>query len=328
MHQLSFTDMEFELRRKTRKTRTERVTERLDELVPWGDLLDLIRPFYFESGHRGRQPFDLELMLRIHLLQISYNLSDPQMEDFLHENITARNFVGLEMADRTPDESTILQFRHLLEKHNIGEQIFKTINERISQAGLRFCKGRIVDASFIEAPSSTKNNSGKRDPEMASGKKGNTWHFGMKMHVATDTIVGIATDVVYGPANEHDISRARELISSDTEEVYGDAGYLGLNKRDEFNSAATRESPKRHYYINVRPGKIKDRPADNVLRRFEHLKSSVRCKVEHVFARVKLQMGYRKVRYRGIKKNAHRISTLLALANLYTWDCWKRRTVG
>lgn len=153
---------------------------------------------------------------------------------------------------------------------------------------------------------------------MASGKKGNTWHFGMKMHVAADTIVGIATDVVYGPAKELDISRARELklISSDTEDVYGDAGYLGLNKRDEFNSAATQKSPKRHYYINVRPGKVKDRPADDVLRRFEHLKSSVRCKVEHVFTRVKLQMGYRKVRYRGIKKNAHRISTLLALANL------------
>ena len=153
MHLLSFTDMEFELRRKTRKTCTERIAERLDELVPWGDLLDLIHPFYFESSHRRRQPFDLELMLRIHLLQISYNLSDPQMEDFLHENITARKFDGLEMADRTPDESTILQFRHLFEKHNVGEQIFKTINERISEAGLRFCKERIVDASFNETPS-------------------------------------------------------------------------------------------------------------------------------------------------------------------------------
>lgn len=169
----------------------------------------MIRPFYFESGRPGRQPYDLELMLRIHLLQISYNLS-AQMEDFLHENVTARKFVGLDMADRTPDESTILFLRHLLEKHNIGEQIFKLINVRISEAGLRLCKGRIVDASFIEAPSSTMNSSGKRAPEMASGKKGNTWHFGMKMHVATDTVVGIATDVVYGPANEHDISRARD----------------------------------------------------------------------------------------------------------------------
>ena len=123
MEQLSFSDLETSLRRKTRKTRTERLTERLEKLVPWSDLLALIQPFYYESGRRGRQPFPLELMLRIHLLQIAYNMSDPQMEDFLHENSTARKFVGLALADRTPDESTILQFRHLLEKHNLGKQV-------------------------------------------------------------------------------------------------------------------------------------------------------------------------------------------------------------
>ena len=164
--------------RKTRKTRTERLTERLEKLVPWSDLLALIQPFYYESGRRGRQPFPLELMLRIHRLQIAYNMSEPQMEDFLHENSTARQFVGLALADRTPDESTILQFRHLLEKHNLGKQVLERVNAGITAAGLVLSKGRIIDASFIEAPSSTKNRDHKRDPEMSSGKKGNTWHFG------------------------------------------------------------------------------------------------------------------------------------------------------
>ena len=171
MEQLSFSDLETSLRRKTRKTRTERLTERLEKLVPWSDLLALIQPFYYESGRRGRQPFPLELMLRIHLLQIAYNMSDPQMEDFLHENSTARQFVGLALADRTPDESTILQFRHLLEKHNLGKQVLERVNAGTTAAGLVLSKGRIVDASFIEAPSSTKNRDHKRDPEMSSGKK-------------------------------------------------------------------------------------------------------------------------------------------------------------
>ena len=175
MEQLSFSDLETSLRRKTRM---ERLTERLEKLVPWSDLLALIQPYYYESGRRGRQPFPLELMLRIHLLQIAYNMSDPQMEDFLHENSTARKFVGLALADRTPDESTILQFRHLLEKHNLGKQVLERVNAGITAAGLVLSKGRIVDASFIEAPSSTKNRDHKRDPEMSSSKKGKYVAFG------------------------------------------------------------------------------------------------------------------------------------------------------
>ena len=239
-------------------------------------------------------------MLRIHLLQIAYNMSDPQMEDFLHENSAARKFVGLALADRTPDESTILQFRHLLEKRNLGKQVLERVNDGITAAGLALSKGRIVDASFIEAPSSTKNRDHKRDPEMSSGKKGNTWHVGMKLH-------------------EHDISRARELIPSETEQVYGDAGYVGMEKREEFQT--DREAEKRSYRINLRPGVLKGRSAEDLIRKIEHFKSSVRCKVEHV----KLQMSYRKTRYRGIAKNAHRINTMLALCNLFTFDCYLKR---
>ena len=194
MKQLRLSSIDDEtLQLKTRKTKTERVTERLETLVPWSALIELIKPCYFVSGRRGRQPYDLELMLRIHLLQVVYNLSDPQMEDFLLENNTARKFVGLMYIDRTPDETTILHFRHFLEKHDFGKKIFELINERFNEAGLTLCKGRIIDASFIEAPTSTKNRTHSRDSEMASGKKGNTWHFGMKMHVATDECIGIAT---------------------------------------------------------------------------------------------------------------------------------------
>ena len=323
MEQLSFTYLEIEIRRKTRKTRLERLTQRLESLIPWKDLLDLIRPHYFVSGRRGRQPYALELMLRIHLLQITYNLSDPQMEDCLHENFTVRKFVGLSMADRTPDETTILQFRHILEKHDLGPQIMQIVNAKINAAGLHLVKGRIVDASFIEAPTSTKNKTGTRDPEMTSGKKGSTWHFGMKMHVATDEIIGIAMDVVYGPANEHDITRAREVIADDTRVVYGDAGYVGITQRDEFQDLSRAD-----YMIARQPGCLKTMSQDSAEREMERFKASVRSKVEHVFKRVKLDMGYSKTRYRGIKKNAHRISTLLAVANLFCFDCWRRRSVA
>lgn len=327
MKQLRLSSIDDEtLQLKTRKTKTERVTERLETLVPWSALIELIKPCYFVSGRRGRQPYDLELMLRIHLLQVVYNMSDPQMEDFLLENHTARKFVGLMYIDRTPDETTILHFRHFLEKHDFGKKIFELINERFNEAGLTLCKGRIIDASFIESPTSTKNRTHSRDPEMASGKKGNTWHFGMKMHIATDECIGLATNAVYGPANEHDIVRARDLISEETEDVYGDAGYLGIDKREEFK--ADDSNPNRQYWINQRPGKLKLYSPDDAFRVVEHMKSSIRCKVEHVFARIKLQMGYRKTRYRGIQKNAHRINTMLALANLFTWDCWRRRVLG
>ena len=152
------------LQLKTRKTKTERVTERLETLVPWSTLIELIKPCYFVSGRRGRQPYDLELMLRIHLLQVVYNLSDPQMEDFLLENNTARKFVGLMYIDRTPDETTILHFRHFLGKHDFGKKIFELINERFNEAGLTLCKGRIIDVSFIESSTSTKNRKHSRDP--------------------------------------------------------------------------------------------------------------------------------------------------------------------
>lgn len=187
------------------------MTERLETFVPWSELIDLIKPCYFVSGRLGRQPYDLELMLRIHLLQVVYNMSDPQKEDFLLENQTAWRFVGLMNIDRTPNETTIPHFWHFLEKHDFEKKIFELINERLNEAGLTLCKGRVIDASFIESPISTKNRTHSQDPKIASDKKGNAWHFGMKMHIATDDCIGIATNVVYGSANERDISSGHAI---------------------------------------------------------------------------------------------------------------------
>lgn len=320
MMQLSFGDVEFDSRPKTKQTCMERMTARLERLVPWDAALKLIRPYYHVAGRPGRQPYPLELMLRIHLFQITYNLSDPKMEDILLENVTARRFVGLSLDDRTPDETTILQFRHLLEEHDLGKKLLELFNNAITANGLLLSKGRIVDATFIEAPTSTKNKDKKRDPEMASGKKAETWHFGMKMHAATDDIIGIVAEAAYGPANEHDITRARELLPDDTSVVYGDAGYVGMKKREEFE-----DLPKAEYRIGIRPGKYRTLDKDSLIRQAEHFKSSVRSKVEHVFMRIKVHMGYRKTRYRGIAKNAHRLNTMLAVANLFTFECWCKR---
>ena len=182
------------------------------------------------------------------------------MEDFLHENSTARKFVGLALVDRTPDESTNLQFRHLLERHNLGKQVLELVNDDITAAGLVLSKRRIVDASFIEAPSLTNNRDHKRDSEMSSDIKRNTRHFGMKMHVATDDLIGIVTNAVYGPANEHDISQ----VPSETEQVYGDAGYVGMEKREKFQT--DKEAEQREYRINLHPGILKERPAEDIVR--------------------------------------------------------------
>ena len=313
MEQLSFTDLEAGLRCKTRKTHVERLTERLEELVPWTALQDLIRPLYYPPGRRGRQQFPLDLMLRIHLLQVAYNLSDPRMEDLLLENSTARKFVGLNLMDRTPDESTILQFRHLFEKHELGAKILETINKQFLEAGLKLSTGRIVDASFIEAPNSTKNKEHKRDPEMASGKKGNVWHFGMKMHIGTD-----------GRRDRHERRLRARQRARHRQSPRGDPSGDGsrVRRRGIPGHGEARGVPDRQ---RVGEPRLQDH---DIARRGEHLKSSVRCKVEHVFARVKLRMGYRKTRYRGIAKNANRINTLLGLSNLFTMECWARRTMG
>lgn len=304
MPQLSFSDAEGQAKRK--QTRREKFLAQMDELLPWKELERPIARYYSKSL-RGRKPFPLSSMLRIHCMQLFYNLSDPAMEDSLYEIESMRRFAGITI-DTVPDETTILNFRHLLEEHNLGEKLFNKINRYLEKKGLSFKEGTIMDATIIEAPTSTKNREGKRDPEMCQTKKGNEWHFGMKMHIGVDDVYGLIHSVKTTAANVHDIVVSGQLLHGDEKRVSGDAGYLGMDKREEHQDRDVT------WLINQRPGKRK--ALCKVERETEKLKSSIRAQVEHSFARIKQQFGYTKVRYRGLNKNTNRLYLLAGFSNL------------
>ena len=230
MDQPTFADLEYE--GKKRKTRREMFLDRMDGLIPWQNLQARIRPFYPMAG-RGRRPYPLEVMLRVHCVQLFYNLSDPGMEDLLYEAESVRRFVGLRLSDSLPDETTILNFRHLLERDGLGEVIFEEINAHLDSQGLRLREGTIVDASIIEAPSSTKNRAGECAPEMHQTKKGNQWYFGMKVHIGVDADTGLVHSMTTTAANTHDVTEAHRLLHGGETVVWGDAGYQGVGKREE-----------------------------------------------------------------------------------------------
>ena len=245
MDQPTFADVEYE--NKKRKTRRERFLERMDGLIPWERLEGRIRPFYPKAG-RGRRPYELSAMLRIHCVQLFYNLSDPGMEDTLYDVEPVRRFVGMKLAEPLPDETTILNFRHLLEEHKLGDGLFAEIKEHLESQGLRLQEGTIVDASIIEAPSSTKNRAGARDPEMHQVKKGNEWHFGMKVHIGVDAQTGVVHSVATTPANVHDVTETPRLLHGGESQVWGDAGYLGVQKRAENRKLEVK------WQVAMRPG--------------------------------------------------------------------------
>jgi IS5 family transposase len=222
MDQITFSDLEYQ--HKKRKTRREKFLERMDTLIPWSRLEKRIRRHYPKAG-RGRQPYPLSVMLRIHCVQLFYNLSDPAMEDMLYEIDSVRRFVGLKITGPIPDESTILKFRHLLETHDLGMKLFEGINQHLAEQGLMLKEGTIVDASIISAPSSTRNQSRERDPEMHQVKKGNEWHFGMKLHIGVDEELGLTHSLVTTAANVSDITQAAEVLHGEEQHVRGDAGY-------------------------------------------------------------------------------------------------------
>ena len=223
MEQKSFADLEYEY--KKRKTRRQLFLERMDALIPWKRLEKLVKKHYPKSGGRGRPPYPLSVMMRIHCVQLFYNLSDPAMEDMLYEIESVRRFAGLKLSGPIPDETTILKFRHMLEAHNLGKKLFAEINKYLEEQGLMLREGTIVDASIIAAPKSTKNKEGKRDPEMHQTKKGNEWHFGMKMHIGTDAELGLVHSLTTTSANVHDITEADKLLHGDELDFWGDAGY-------------------------------------------------------------------------------------------------------
>lgn len=280
----------------------------MDALIPWVKL-EKKRRKYYPKGENGNPPYPLPIMLRVHCLQLFYNLSDPAMEDALYEIESMGRFAGLRLSDRLPDESTILRFRHFLERYKLGQVIFDTVNTQLKQQGLLMREGIIVDANIIAAPTSTKNQDGKRDPEMHQTKKDNQWHFGIKMHIGVDDTLGLIHSVTTTAANTHDIIATETLLHGEEQRVWGDAGYTGIHKREEF---------KEHnvdWRITLRPN-TRAKLANGLQVLLEHMKASVRAKVEHPFRTIKQQFGYSKVRYRGLAKNTNRLYVLSAFTDL------------
>jgi IS5 family transposase len=309
MSQISFGDAEYAGKRK--KTRREVFLEEMDRVVPWKSLVELIEPLYPVAG-RGRHPYRLETMLRIHLMQNWFALSDPAMEEALYEITPMRAFAGLSLTKAIPDETTILNFRHLLENNELAPEILKRVNRYLSRKGLMLKRGSIVDATIIAAPSSTKNAQGERDPEMSQTKKGNQWHFGMKAHIGVDADSGLVHTVMTTPANESDLEVVDELLHGKESVVHADAGYTGAHRRVDRRNL--------DWQIAAKRGRIKAMPEGREKRKLEAIerrKASVRAKVEHPFRVIKRQFGMLKVRFRGLAKNTAQLITLFALSNLW-----------
>ena len=289
----------------------------MNAFIPWSQWIDLIKPCYY-SKKRGRRPIDIEIMLRMYLMQNWFNLSDEGMEEAVYDSYAMRSFLGINFLDeQVPDATTLLKFRHLLEQHHIGEKLFQDVNERLEKAGLIMHGGSIVDATIIAAPSSTKNKEGKRDPEMHQTQKGNQWYHGMKVHAGVDAGSGYVHTITGTADNVHDIDETVNLLREDDKVCYGDSGYSGVEKRPEIKN--NEDFCKIDFRTNVRPSSLKMSPyykGINWDKEIENRKSSVRCKVEHPFLIVKRQFGYAKVVYRGIYKNMNRFHILFASANL------------
>lgn len=315
MKQQTFSDIEYSNRK--RKTKREEFLEAMDEIIPWPHWTEMIRPYY-PSGKRGRPPKNIELMLRMYLMQNWFNLSDDGIEDAIYDSYAMRTFMHIDfLVEQVPDATTLLHFRHLMEANKLGERLFDDVRERLEKSGLIMHGGTVVDATLIAAPASTKNRAGRRDPEMHQTKKGNEWYFGMKVHSGVDAGSGYVHTITGTSANVHDIVETAKLIRKDDEVVYGDSGYSGAQKRSEFTADEHLSSIELR--TNVRPSSIKvpDRyQGINWDKQIENRKSSTRCKVEHPFLIVKKYFGYRKTVYRGIEKNMNRFHVLFASDNL------------
>jgi len=296
----------------TKRTRKREFLDEMTRVVPWQQLIALIEPHY-PRGRTGRPPFPVATMLRIHFMQQWFSLSDPAMEEALHDIPLYREFalLGTGMT-RLPDESTILRFRHLLEAHELSARMLATVNEILQAKGLMLKVGSAVDATLISAPNSTKKP-GTRDPEMRQTQKGGSWYFGMKAHIGVDAESGLVHTVKCTAANVHDITVAHELLHGKEQVAFADAGYVGIEKRGETGAV--------QWHVAMRPSKRRkldrSKRIDRIYDEIERLKAGVRAKVEHPFRVLKCQFGYLKARYRGLAKNMAQIETQFALANLW-----------
>jgi IS5 family transposase len=309
MNQISFAEAEHASKKKL--TRREIFLNDMEQVIPWQAFVQLIRPHYPVAG-RGRRPYELESMLRVHLMQNFFTLSDPAMEDALYDTPCMRRFARLSLTEAIPDETTILNFRHLLEENDLAEDILKQVNALLARKGLMLKQGSIVDATIIAAPSSTKNSTGERDPEMRQTSKGKQWYFGMKAHIAVDAASGLVHTVTTTAANEADVEQIADLLHGKEKQVWADSGYLG---------SASRVGRKDvQWNIARRPSSVARMPegrAKKQARRQEHNKASIRAKVEHPFRVIKRQFGLTKVRFKGLAKNTAHVVTLFALSNLW-----------
>ena len=309
--QSSFSALEFAAKKKL--TRRERFLREIDAVTPWSDLLAQIEPFYPSGQGRGRPPIGLARMLRMYVVQQCLGLSDEGIEDAVYDSQAIRGFIGIDLArEAAPDATTLLKFRRLLETHDLTQAIFEAINAHLAAKGLLLREGSVVDATIISAPSSTKNDSGTRDPKMHQTKKGKNWFFGMKAHIGADLSSGLVHTVIGTAANVNDVTIGNSLLHGQETDVFADAGYQGADKRDDTTGAiwhvAMKPSVRRHWRKQPRIGKLLDY--------VERVKASVRAKVEHPFHIVKNRFGLKKVRYRGLAKNTAQLFTLFGLANL------------
>ncbi len=296
---------------KKKVTRREKFLAEMETVVPWLRLIALIEPHYPKMGPKGGRPaIPLETMLRIYCLQQWYALSDPMAEESLYDSDAMRRFAGLELGDdRIPDETTILNFRHLLERHALTEAFFAEVNAYLAENGMTLRSGTLVDATIIDAPSSTKNKAGKRDPDMSSTKKGNDWYFGMKAHIGVDAESGIVHSLDTTTAKVHDSQIWDDLLHGDETSVWADKAYVSGDREDAF------AGPGKFWGVMRKaPKGAKLHPDDEHINR---LIAKVRAKVEHPFRVLKRLFGYIRTRYRGLAKNQAQLFSLFALGNLY-----------
>ncbi len=309
MRQSSFAEAGFE--RYSKRTRRERFLQEMDRVVPWEGLEALIEPCYPSKRQgAGRPAVGLDRMLRIHFLQHWFNLSDPAVEEALYDSKAMRRFVGIDLGrEPAPDETTICKFRHLLEANGLGEAIFQKVGEHLKGRGLRVSGGTIVDATLINAPSSTKNREKKRDPEMRQTRKGNQWYFGMKAHIGVDTRTKLIHSVATTPANVHDSQVLAELLHGEEREVWGDSAYQGQGK------VIGEVAPQAREFIQEKA--VRRHPLSEAQRARNRIRSKIRAKVEHPFHIMKRVFGFTHVRYRGLAKNTPRVQVTCALVNLF-----------
>lgn len=317
--QISFAQSEYAKKRK--RTRREAFLEKMEQVVPWLRLTAVIEPYYPKSGKRGRPPIGLERMLRMYFVQQWYGLADEAVEDAIYDSQALRNFMDIDLGRHSvPDATTLMGFRHLLEANDLTQALLAEINAMLKERGLLMNQGTLVDATLIAAPSSTKNKERERDPEMHQTKKGNQWYFGMKAHIGADKDSGLVHTVTGTAANVSDISQTPNLLHGQESAVWADAGYVGVDKREDMQQALAAKEQEVEWHIAKRRKsieKLAEGWQKELAQAYEKLKARVRAYVEHPFHVVKNIFHHKKTRYKGLAKNTAQLKMLFALSNLY-----------